>query len=229
MRWPKLSVRLTILICLVITVPIWGQESYASLDSLINAAEQGDDESQYVLGHKYFSGDGVSQDYTEAAKWFLKAAEQGHIEAQYYLGTFYRDGNGVPQYYLDAAKWCRKAAEQDYSAAQNMLGDLYYNGLGVAQDNKEAVRWYRQAAEQGYGDAQNNLGTMYADGLGAPRDYIQAHMWFNLSSTISKGKLREEAANNRDSVAILMTDEQISTAQKLAREWMEKHKNMDTE
>ena len=137
----KFFVPLAVIIILVVPVPIMGQESYISLDSLINAAEQGDAESQYELGTRYFLGDDVSQDYAEAAKWFLKAAEQGHIEAQYYLGMLYRDGKGVPQYYLDAAKWCRKAAEQDYSAAQNMLGDLYFNGLGVAQDYSEAVKF----------------------------------------------------------------------------------------
>ena len=89
------------------------------------------------------------------------------------------------------------------------------------------MKWYRRAAEQGYGNSQNNLGNMYADGLGVPRDYIQAHMWFNLASTISEGKLGEEAANNRDSVAKIMTEEQISTAQRLAGEWMRKHKNLE--
>ena len=34
-------------------------------------------EEQYQLGIKYYNGDGVFQDYTEAAKWYRLAAEQG--------------------------------------------------------------------------------------------------------------------------------------------------------
>ncbi len=38
-------------------------------------------EAQYVLGKLYFGGKGVSQDYTEAAKWYQKSADQGNAEA----------------------------------------------------------------------------------------------------------------------------------------------------
>lgn len=33
-------------------------------------AEQGDATAQYNLGHMYHLGEGVPQDYTEAAKWY---------------------------------------------------------------------------------------------------------------------------------------------------------------
>jgi TPR repeat protein len=45
----------------------------------------------------YRSGQGVPQDYTEAAKWYRKAAEQGDTEAQYNLGLAYTKGLGAPQ------------------------------------------------------------------------------------------------------------------------------------
>ena len=118
MSFPKLLVHLALLFTLVIPVAVIGQESFGSLDSVKYAAGQEDAESQYALGTKYLLGDGVAQDYTDAAKWFPIAAEQGHIGAQYRLGMLYREGKGVPQYYLEAAEWCRKAAEQDYSMAQ---------------------------------------------------------------------------------------------------------------
>jgi TPR repeat protein len=40
------------------------------------AAEQGDAEAQNNLGLMYYEGEGVSQDYMEAAKWYRLAAEQ---------------------------------------------------------------------------------------------------------------------------------------------------------
>jgi len=46
-----------------------------------------------------------------------------------------------------------------------------------------------------------------------------AHMWFNIASA-NGNKL---GPSNRDMMAKEMTSQQISEAQKMAREWMEKH------
>lgn len=49
------------------------------------AAEQGDADAQYVLGHCYLNGDGVPQNIEETLKWYTKAAEQGNADAQHLL------------------------------------------------------------------------------------------------------------------------------------------------
>jgi hypothetical protein len=54
----------------------------SSLTDIRKAAEQGLAYSQYVLGGIYYNGDGVPQDYAEAAKWYRKAAKQGDASAQ---------------------------------------------------------------------------------------------------------------------------------------------------
>ena len=38
-------------------------------------------DAQNHLGFMYYTGEGVAQDYQEAAKWFRKAAEQGDADA----------------------------------------------------------------------------------------------------------------------------------------------------
>ena len=45
-------------------------------------ADDGQDsaEEQYHLGNRYFTGQGVKQDYREAVYWYTKAAEQGFSE-----------------------------------------------------------------------------------------------------------------------------------------------------
>ena len=63
----------------------------------IEAAEQGNVEEQCKLGYMYEYGEGVSQDYEEAAKWYRKAAEQGSARGQYNLGHMYDNGKGVSQ------------------------------------------------------------------------------------------------------------------------------------
>ncbi len=60
----------------------------------------------------YHTGQGVQQDYAEAAKWYRKAAVQGVAAAQYNLGLMYTNGHGVTQDYAEAVKWYRKAAAQ---------------------------------------------------------------------------------------------------------------------
>ena len=106
-----------------------------------------------------------------------------------------------------------------HARAQYNLGVMYANGDGVPQDYAEAVKWYRLAAEQGHAKAQNNLGVRYYNGKGVLQDYARAHMWFILAAAQGDELARE----TRDLVAERMTPTDISKAQKLAREWMEKH------
>jgi TPR repeat protein len=111
-------------------------------------AEQGDAFAQYNLALIYSKGQGVPQDYAEAAKWYRKAAEQGDADAQYNLALFYYNGQGVPQDYAEAAKWYRRAAEQGNTKAQLNLGFMYGTGQGVPQDHVLAHMWYNIAASR---------------------------------------------------------------------------------
>ncbi|MCH8931814.1 MAG: sel1 repeat family protein, partial [Nitrospinae bacterium] len=60
----------------------------------------------------YLYGEGVPQDYAEAAKWYRKAAEQGDAEAQAMLGLMYLNGEGVPQENVQAHKWFNLSASR---------------------------------------------------------------------------------------------------------------------
>ena len=81
----------------------------------------------------------------------------------------------------------------------------------------------RKAADQGDANAQNNLGVMYVNGQGVSQDYVMAHMFYNVASATGA----EDARRNRDRVAEIMTGEQVAEAQRLAREWMERHPKTD--
>ena len=118
------------------------------LDTVRQAAEQGDATAQFNLGNMYATGEGVPQDDPEAARWFRLAAEQGLASAQFNLGVMCANGEGVPKDNAEAVRWYRLAAEQGLANAQFMLGNMYASGRGVLEDDAEAVRWYRLAAEQ---------------------------------------------------------------------------------
>lgn len=53
---------------------------------LLQAAEKGWAEAQYSLGMRYYLGDLVGKDLTEAARWFGAAANQEYSLASVYLG-----------------------------------------------------------------------------------------------------------------------------------------------
>jgi TPR repeat protein len=110
------------------------------------AAGQGNAMGQFMLGVLYDNGDGVPQDYGQAAAWYRKAAELGYAKALDCLGDLYRDGKGVPQDYAQAAAWYRKAAEQGDDLGPYNLGNLYAVGYGAPQDFAEAYFWFDLAA-----------------------------------------------------------------------------------
>ena len=157
-------------------------------------------------------------DFATALREWTPLAEQGDAGAQTILGMMYKNGEGVIQDYKIALKWFRLSAEQSDAIAQNILGAMYDKGQGVLQDYKTAVKWYRLSAAQGDAGAQNTLGVRYGNGDGVIQDNFYAHMWFNISA--SNGN--KNAVKNRNLVTKKMTPTDISTAQKLARECVEK-------
>lgn len=123
--------------------------------------------------------------------------------------------------YAVAARLLRPLAQQGDARAQFGLGFLYDTGQGVPQDYHEAVRWIRKAADQGDPQAQYALGIHYEKGEGVRQDHIQAHMWLDLAARQHSTYGPNPAASAlRDGIAAAkMTQEQISEAQRLAREW----------
>ena len=111
-------------------------------------ATQGVAFAQLNVGIMYYSGQGVPQDYGEAAKWYRLAAEQGNPTAQGNLGFMYYSGQGVLKDDGEAAKWYRLAAEQGNPTAQSNLASMYFSGQGVPQDYVQAYMWIDLAASR---------------------------------------------------------------------------------
>ncbi len=132
-------------------VNVYGCQGFADCKQ---QADQEDASAQFNLGVMYGNGEGVVQDYKEAAKWFRKAADQGITDAQFNLGLMYGSGDGVVQDYKEAVKWYRKAAEQGDAKSQNNLGVMYALGQGVMQDYVMAHMYSNIASANGYANAQ---------------------------------------------------------------------------
>jgi len=111
-------------------------------------------------------------------------------------------------------------AEHGHPAAQYNIGVMHEWGNGVPKNNFSALKWYKLAAEHSHQDAQNNLGAMYSKGEGTDQDFVEALKWFIISSKNGS----EGGQKNIRIVEKRMTYEQISQAQKLANDWMRKHR-----
>ena len=122
-----------------------------------------------------------------------------------------------------AAREFRLLAERGDASGRLNLGLMYRKGQGVRQDYAKALKWFRRAAEQGVSRAQNNLGFIYGTGMGVPKDFVQAHKWYYLAA--ANGNLI--ASMNRNIVAAKMRTDDVSTAQRMAREWLAKHGKAD--
>jgi TPR repeat protein len=72
----------------------------------------------------YYTGTGVSLDYSEAAKWLRGAAEDGYARAQLDLGYLYEQGKGVPLDYVTAYMWYKAAMDRGEQRASARLKSL---------------------------------------------------------------------------------------------------------
>lgn len=130
------------LLILSLTVAVSAQ----NIAELKKQAAAGDAKAQYSLGVAYANGYGVSEDKSEAVRWWRKAADQGYIKAEFRLGVAYDLGDGVPRDEAEAVRWYRKAADQGDAEAQFNLGAAYRDGAGVPKDNADAYFWLSLAA-----------------------------------------------------------------------------------
>ena len=76
-----------------------------SIPTLIADAEQGDVESQWLLGYLYKEGVRVEEDVEKSLRWTKLAAEAGHPRAQYNMAAFYMEGATVAKDITESLRW----------------------------------------------------------------------------------------------------------------------------
>jgi hypothetical protein len=148
------------------------------LADLTMRAKAGETGAQYDLGVMFARGDGVAQDYAEAAAWFREAAINGNVAAQYDLAVLYEHGLGVPHNMNEALIWYHSAAARNYPSAEYNLAISYAQGQGTPQDMVSAARWYLRAAEQGVVAAMVNFAILCEGGHGTGKSPALAYAWY---------------------------------------------------
>ena len=95
----------------------------------------------------YDKGQGVTQDYKAAAKWYRKATEQGDASAQFNLALMYYSGQGVLQDYV--------------------MAHMYFN-ISAASGNKDAIK--------GRGFVEERMApSQIAEAQKLAREWVQTH------------------------------------------------------
>jgi localization factor PodJL len=178
---------------------------------LRSAAVSGNPAAEYEIAVRYAEGRGVSQSFSEAARWFERAAKQGITPAQYRLGSLYEKGHGVKKDLEAARRLYLEAADKGSAKAMHNLAVLFAEGIDGKPDYKAASQWFRKAAAHGVADSQYNLGILYARGIGVEQNLAESYKWFALAA--QQGD--QDAGRKRDDVAARL-DSQSLVAAKLA-------------
>lgn len=139
---------------------------------LMNAADHGHTEAQYLLA-EYYSGERdcgwttyIAKNEYEAFSWYMKAAESSHPSAQGVLGIcYFEELLGQEQDFDKAFYWLSKAAESyekidDQVLKGNVLhhlGCCYLFGVGIEQNYEQGIYWLKKAADEGCSGAKDFL------------------------------------------------------------------------
>lgn len=122
-----------------------------SIDPQVLAkAKAGDDVAQYKVGYDYYLGQGVAQDYAQAAIWWRKAADQGYARAQNNLGVLYTTGQGVPQSFGEAYFWQNLAAALESGPLQAQFARNREDAgaklplIGRLREQERAAQWFAE-------------------------------------------------------------------------------------
>ena len=140
----------------------WVNRSITSKAEIVpNPSAAARTEALFLRGSSFASGQGVPQDYIQAAQCYTEAAEQGHSVAQMNLAALYERGQGVTRDEVKALMWLTKAANLGNAVAQYRLGVQEHLACRVRQAGAavegriEALKWVRLSAAQGYRGAEN--------------------------------------------------------------------------
>jgi len=118
-------------------------------------------EALFLKGLSFASGQGLAQDYVQAAQCYTEAAEQNHSLAQLNLATLYERGQGVSRNGAKALRWLTKAANLGNADAQYRLGVHEHLASRAGRDPSasegriEALQWVRLSAANGHHEAQS--------------------------------------------------------------------------
>ncbi|MCD7839129.1 MAG: tetratricopeptide repeat protein [Erysipelotrichaceae bacterium] len=107
------------------------------------------------LANKYRNGQGTSQNYPRAIRYYETAINYGSSYGLYNIGDMYLNGEYynlgyLQKDYLEARYYFEQAEEKGNKPALIALGKIYEEGLGVYTNLDKALEYYKKAYDKGY-------------------------------------------------------------------------------
>jgi hypothetical protein len=169
------------IVCISIQSHAQNRLSGDELQSVLKAANQGDENAQYLAGMHYLSLSKTGNYQKSARKWLKRSADQGKPEAQYeFAKEMFRDRTRESD--AIAFKYFEKASRQGHLESAVELAKMYYYGFGTLKYLNKAFDLFSIGANAGNAEAQYFASKMFLDGEGATIDEKQAFQWCKNSS-----------------------------------------------
>ena len=218
-----MKVLLLSLVLIAPALPVQAEVSF--IRYLQSSADQGEAESQFILGLAYRDGwEGTVKAGSTAARWCDLAAELGDQRPAMVLGLLEREKDRVSKDETKAVQFLTQAASQGDNYARVILGEMFLEGNGVPADWRSGTDWIRKSAYAGFPPAAFRLGVIYLIGdSSTPRDEIEALAWFIVAADAGS----KPAATYRDKRTELLGREAARLAIKRSQT-LKSERNRDT-
>jgi TPR repeat protein/transglutaminase-like putative cysteine protease len=139
------------------------------------AADNGNESAQALLGRMYVEGLGVKVDVPRGLELLAKQEKEKLPDAFNELGKLYRNEKSGVTDKAKAAEYFRQGAALGQREAAQALAMMLHTGDGIPRDLPQAIQYYELAIKSGYLDSMNNLAEIYRQGEdGIPRNIDRA-------------------------------------------------------
>jgi TPR repeat protein len=139
---------------------------------MVAAARKGDSHAQYLMGIRYYDGDGVRPNFDKAFEFFEKAARAKHAGALRELGRIYADFAEFDSTALRKAfDYYKQASDLGDASGAGHFAEMHRTGIGAPLRPDIAETYYLRAIELDptFAAAYNNLSTIYEERLSGVR------------------------------------------------------------
>ena len=141
------------------------------------------------IGAQYEGGQGVPENYAEAARWYRKAVEAGEPIAMVDLGWLYETGHGVAKRLRRGVSAVRRdQGRQAFGDEQSRPALHHGKGVAAIMPGAPPVRTGHRAGSRA---SMNSIGAIYSEGDGVRRDLRSPREWFEKAAALGDPEARQ--------------------------------------
>lgn len=159
-----------------------------NLESLKQAAEQGNPDAQLQMGIACLTGEGLrEQDVERGRDWLSRAADNGQRDAARFLGMIYLRGMDIEADFERAAQLLGRAARAGDAEAALELAGFYGGARDEHFDAGKALQLLASAADAGNARAMAHQAYCLCTGTLTDRDPVAGMRWHARAAAAGDG------------------------------------------